>query len=248
MNLVFDMTGSKKERDTHTLRYISLAIGAFIALATLIIALITLKYDDSIIKILLIIQLFVLIMGFLGNSVNRKIKGYLKKRKLDDLAKIHFDKLRKLVLRFEEFTENRMDNIQPVMHGLQGKTEFKQINIAELTNISDWYSSYKRHLNQFDGTKDNLETLANEFKSILDMYDRLYIKAPIEKIRDIGYDKVPKRDKILYNIAREKYVAFITNYKNFAKDANADFSEIEKSHLLGDDGIFKAKFDIPEEL
>lgn len=246
MNLVFDITGSKKDSDTHTLRYISLAIGAYITLVTLTIVLITLNYEDTIIKILLIIQLFVLILGFGVNSVNKRIKGYLKKRKLDDFAKNHSDKFMKLVLRFEEFTENRMDNIPLVMDQLRGQTEFKQINKAELRNIRDWYSHYKTHLNKFDGTKDNLETLANEFKSILDMYDMLYIKAPIENIRDIGYDKVPKQEKILFNKAREKYVDFISNYKNFAKDSNADFSKIEKSYLLDD--IFKADFDIPEEL
>lgn len=219
-------------------------IGVFLALVGLTIILIKEDLDTTFIKFVLIIQLFVLIFGFWGKSFIQKIKGYHKKRKLDKFAMNHFDKLRKLVIRFEYFTENhRMDNIQSVMYELQKNTEFKQISIAELTNISDWYCYYKIHLGKFDGTKNNLVTLANEFKSILDMYNRLYIKAPFEKITDIGYKKVPEPSKKLYNKARENYVAFIAEYKNFAKDANADFSEIEKSHF-----IFETNFDIPDTL
>jgi hypothetical protein len=88
--------------------------------------------------------------------------------------------------------------------------------------------------------------LAKEFESILDMYDTLYIKDPINAIRIIGQDKVSKHYKESYNKARLRYIAFLNDYKNFAKVANEDLKEKEEYYGFLD--VFREHFDFPEEL
>ena len=242
----------KKEDDRG--RISSLAVGAFGALATITIVVITQNYgDDTTIKILLFSMFIVLILGFFGHGMRRIFKNYLKNRKDNKLAKLHFKSFRSLVIRFKEFTENRMDNIQSVMHDIINNTPppnpYHQINVIWPSFFEERYKYYNERLNQFDGTKDSLVSLANEFESILDMYNTLYIKYPVDNIRQIGRDEVPLQFKESYNKARLKYIYFLNSYKNFAKNANEDLVEKKNDDgFLGTHIIFKDYFDFPEEL
>lgn len=247
--------GKSEEERTSARHYTSLAIGAFAALATLTIVIITQKlYNYNIVTGLLIIMLFVLILGFWGKSIYQTLIGYIEKRKNDELARFYFKEFKKLVIRFKEFTENRSDNIQLVMHDIKNKTEFSQINVIWPTFIQERYNYYDERLNEFDGTKDNLVALAKEFENILYMYNELYINDPVKSIRNVGRDKVPLQNKESYNKARLKYIDFLNDYKNFAKIANEDFKEKEETYSLvegyglGGSIVFRDFFDFPEEL
>ncbi len=90
--------------------------------------------------------------------------------------------------------------------------------------------------------------MAKEFESILDMYDMLYIGEPVQKIRSVGSDGITKQYKELYSKARQKYINFRMDYKNFAKDANEDFKKREELWILGGGVIFRDFFDQPDEL
>ncbi|MDW7725999.1 MAG: hypothetical protein SCH70_02625 [Candidatus Methanoperedens sp.] len=235
-------------------RISALAVGTFGALATITIVVITQNYgDDTTIKILLFSMFIVLISGFYGHGMLRIFKNYQKIRKCNKLAKQHFKIFRELVIRFREFTEDRMDNIQSVMHNIINSTPppnpFHQINIIWPSFLQDRYNYYNERLNQFDGTKDSLVSLAKEFENILDMYNKLYINDPVKSIRNIERDKVPLQHKESYNKARIKYIDFLNSYKNFAKNANEDLVDKKNDDgFLGPNIIFKDYFDFPEEL
>lgn len=241
-----------KKGDEHS-RISTLAVGTFGALATLTIVVITQNYgDDTTIKILLFSMFIVLISGFYGHGIRSFFKNYLKNIKHNKLAKIHSKNFKNLVIRFKEFTEDRMDNIQSVMHNIINSTPspnpFHQINIILPSFLQDRYKYFIERLNQFDGTKDSLVSLAEEFENILDMYDKLYIKDPVKSIRNIERDKVPLQHKESYNKARIKYINFLNSYKNFAINANEDLVEKKNDDGFLGGHIFRDYFDIPEEL
>ncbi len=173
------------------------------------------------------------------------------------MAKSNFKGFKELVIRFKEFTEGRNDNIQMVMHYIKntipGQNPFSQINVVQPMFIQTQYGYYVERLNQFNGTKDNLVALAKEFESILDMYDMLYVKEPVQKIRTIvsqsaTREDVPQQYKESYNKARLKYIDFLNTYKNFAKIANKDLKEKEEVFGFGGGILFRDFFDFPEEL
>ena len=242
----------KKEDDRG--RISSLAVGAFGALATITIVVITQNYgDDTTIKILLFSMFIVLISGFYGHGMRRIFKNYLKNRKYNKLAKLHFKDFKNLVIRFKDFTKNYGDNIntiQKVMHDIKNNPSpnpFSQINIIEPTFIQERYKFFNKRLDHFDGTIDSLRALAEEFESILNMYDRLYIKEPIKGIKNVVGSKVPPQYKESYNNARQRYRPFIMDYQKFAKIANENYKKKEDSNF-GEWYIFRDNFDLPEEL
>ena len=238
-------------------RISTLAI-SFGALVTLTIALLSTRNDfpvnyHPVILILLLIMILVLVIGFWGKSMSSAVREFFRTRRYDKLAKSNFEDFRKLVIRFKEFTENRMDNIQLVMHNIINSTPppnpYHQINVIWPRFLEERYKYYNERLNQFDGTKDSLVSLAKEFENILDMYDKLYINDPVNSIRNIGRDEVPLQYKESYNKARLKYIDFLNNYKKFAKIANEDLVEKKNDDgFLGTYIIFRDYFDFPEEL
>lgn len=89
---IFEEVERKNEEDrTKTHQYAPLAIGAFAALATVTIVIITQKLDNFIVTGLLILMLFVLILGFWGKSAYQILKDYAEKRRYDKLAKSYFE-------------------------------------------------------------------------------------------------------------------------------------------------------------
>jgi len=204
--------------------HITLAVLSFIALIGLTITLITYKSDDIIIKFILIILPIILIIGFWGESIYKKIKNNLKQRKLDKLSKVHFISFKKLVLRFEKFVGFYDHNLLFVIKHIKENTnEFSQINITEQRIIENWYQGYKKHLNQFDGTINGLFWLNDVFDNMLFNYELIYINKPIKEMNKIGIDKLQLSDKKSYKIAQEEYFDFIKDCKKFTENANEDF-------------------------
>lgn len=252
---IFEEEKRKKEEERAKSR--NLAIKAFIAFAGLAIVIITQNFFSyNLIKALLFLMLLVLILGFWGNSICQILKNYLEKRRHDQLAKLHFKKFKELVIRFKEFIKNYPDdhmqtNIPTVLNRLKNDSAdlFSKIPVIEPGYIQYWYKYYSERLKQFDGTKNSLMTLAREFEDILVMYDRLYIKDPVNAVRSIGKDKVPEQNKELYSIARLKYINFVDQYENFAKVSNEYFKEKEKSTYSVEAIIFRESFEErPKEL
>ncbi|OGH05523.1 MAG: hypothetical protein A2W22_01860 [Candidatus Levybacteria bacterium RBG_16_35_11] len=260
---IFEKEERKKETErnrAHQLRLATLAVAG--VLATFTVALLGARdYFPptyyTIIFILLVIISLVLIFGLYSSLIIQKVKSYSEKRKHDRLAKSYFEQFKKLVVRFKEFTENRDDNIQSVMHYIKNNTPapnpFSQVNVVQPMFFQERYGYYMERLNQFNGTKDSLVALTKEFESILYMYDMLYIKEPVQKIRSIEGmtiegNNVPKQYKESYGKARQKYIDFIMDYKKFAKDGNDVFKEKEDSGFLGSGIIFRDFFEQPDEL
>ena len=239
----------KEKKPTHISQHISLAIPAFIALVGLIITLVTQNHtNDSMITILLFVIALILILGFFGPFMYHTLRNHINTRRYNKLAKSRFKKFKVIVSRFEVFTENRMDNIQVVISDIIQMNDFSQIDTINSIFIQNYYSYYKKGLNQFGGTKDSLIALAREFENILDMYGAVYIKGPVKSIKNIGCDKVPLQYKNSYDQARVKYINFINDYRNFARDANADFKDEEMSKAFGNGFIIREWFEIPEKL
>lgn len=206
-------------------KHIPIAIAAFMGLITLIIVMLTLKYDDTIIKFLLITLPFILILGFWGESIYKRIKNNLEQRKLDKLSNVHFINFKKRVLNFEDFVEFHHGNLLYVIDNIiKNTTEFSQINITDSRIIVYWYEGYKEHLNQFDGTINGLISLNNEFNNILKTYENIYINQPIKEIKKIGINKLQLSDKKSYKLAQDNYIDFVKDCKKFAQNANEDFN------------------------
>ena len=239
----------KEKEPAQTSQHIPLAIAAGMAIISLTIALVPQNYvDDRGIKILLVIIALILILGFFGPFMYHTLRNHINTRRYNKLAKSHFKKFKVVVSRFEVLTENRMDNIQVVISDIKQMNDFSQIDTINSIFIQNYYSYYKKGLNQFGGTKDSLIALAREFENILDMYDAVYIKGPVKSIKNIGCDKVPLQYKNSYDQARVKYINFINDYRNFARDANADFKDEEMSKAFGNGFIIREWFEIPEKL
>lgn len=224
------------------------SITAFIALIGLTIVIITqLKINDiNIIIILLILMFLVLIYGFWGKSIKRKIKIYREEKRQNKLANIHFEAFKKLVFQFKEFTgDYRADNIQRVMEDLKntsGITEFSQLNVVPSLIIQDSYKYYIKHLDTFNKiTKVSLWALAEQFESILNMYYTLYVEESAKNIKTINYKELPQKYKEQYNNARLKYIRFREDYIKFAMAANKDLKDDNGRGL-------KDYFDYPKEL
>lgn len=255
---IFEREENKKEAERnriHHQRIATLTVAG--VLATLTIALLSARnYFPStyypLIPILLTAIFCVLIFGTYGSLIIQKSKSYSEKKKHNRLAKSNFEQFKKLVIRFKEFTEGRDDNIQYVMHNIKNNipspNPFSQINVIQPWFIEERYNHYMRWLSKFEGTKDSLVALAKEFEGILYMYDALYIKEPVQKIRTIESGSVPKQYKESYSKARQKYIDFIMDYKKFAKDANEDFKEKEEPGVYGSGIYFKDYFEQPDEL
>ncbi len=73
---------------------------------------------------------------------------------------------------------------------------------------------------------------------MLSLYSKFHICKPVEKIREIGSNEVPKDMKEDYNKYKRKYERFVGDYTNFGKKVNKEFSE----------KICKEFVDIPKEL
>lgn len=260
---IFEREEHKKETErnrVHQQRIVTLTIA--VALVGLTILLLNARdyFPPTyypIIFILLTAIFFVLIFGLYGSLFAQKFKYHSEKRKHDILAKSNFEQFKKLVVRFKEFTEGRGDNTQDVMHNIKNSipspNPFSQINVIQPMFIQERYEYYIERLNQFDGTKDSLVALAKEFQSILYMYDMLYIKEPVQKIRNIISESAPKQDvpkqyRESYSKARQKYIDFLMDYKKFAKEVNEDFKEKEESGVYGSGIYLRDYFDQPDEL
>jgi len=201
------------------------------------------KYSNLILTLLVLI-FFVLFSGLYGYSIYQILKNYFEKRGQSKLAKLYFPQFKNLVTRFD-FIEDRDDNIQKVIKDLKGQTEtdsimpFAKIDIPETKLIQDRYKFFLYRLSQFNGTKDDLVMLAEEFESIKDMYFKLYVDTPTEQIiRAEEKAEVAKHHKEYYNNARHKYISYMMDYIKFVKEANDAF----KSR------IFRDYFDRPREL
>ena len=184
----------------------------------------------------------VLISGFYGHRIVQNFKNYLKNRKYNKLAKSHFKIFKELTIRFKKFTEDRYDNIQYIMKSIKNETDLSQINVVQQSFLQQRWKYYEKRVNLSNETKDDLVSLTEEFESILDMYDTLYLKDPLKNIVDLGREKVPSHYKVLYNNVRLKYIAFLMDYKKFAEIANEDL--VEKKDLFR----FQEYFENPEEL
>ena len=239
----------KEKKPVHISQHISLVIQAFIALVGLIIILVTQNYvGDSMIKILLVIIALVLISGFFGDSICYSLNNYIIARRYNKLAKEHFVIFAKIVDKFEYFTEDRIDNIHIVISDIKKVDDFSKINTIHIRSIQNYYMQYKKELNQFAGTKDSLISLARDFESVFSMYDTIYVGSPIEAMKNIGSDKIPSDHIESYEQAREKYVNFINDYRNFAHEANVDLKDGNKSNAFGDGYSIQEYFETPMKL
>lgn len=79
----------------------------------------------------------------------------LKKKRYNKLAKFHFKDFKNLVIQFKEFTENRPDNIQMVMHNIKNSipppNHFSQINVISPKFFQNPYLVGKKNDDGFLG-------------------------------------------------------------------------------------------------
>ncbi len=194
----------------------------------------------------------IVILWLLSHPVSNFIKNKGEIRELNVLARKYFGELKTLLERFDEFISNRNDNIPHVLQDLSrsvttkvvdgpDKREFEKISILRVEPFYDLFINLQKRFEFFNGTKGDFLLLAQEFDTILNIYNRFHICKPVEEIRKIGRKKVPEEIKENYNKYKRKYERFIEDYTNFAKKINNKFG-------FGERNIITAYLEMPKEL
>lgn len=188
---------------------------------------------------LLIAIVSFLIYGFLAHPIYDFIKKRRETRRLNALAKKHFNEFKNFTDIFGELVDpSRGDNIPRALKDLNSSQEFRNISFLSPQDLYNLFNSFKERLKRFDRTKEDFSLLVNEFDSILEMYNKHCIYNPVIEIRRIGRDKVNENIKEDYKKKKGGYELFLRNYMGFGKKLNKEFGE----------KIFREYFEMPEEL
>lgn len=176
------------------------------------------------------------ILWLLSNSISNFIKKKAEVQKQNILAKKYFDEFKNFTDRFDEFMGTRYDVIPYLLQKLANsvtteviggvdKRKYKEIPILPVEPFNNLSINLKMRLQRFNGTKDDFFLLITEFDAMLSLYSKFHICKPVEKIREIGSNEVPKDMKEDYNKYKRKYERFVEDYTNFGKKVNKEFSE-----------------------
>ena len=188
---------------------------------------------------LLIIIVSFLIYGFLAHPIYDFIKKRRETRRLNALAKKHFNEFKNFTDTFGELVDSsRSNNIPQALKALYSSQEFRNISCLSTQDLYNLFNYFEERLKRFDGTKEDFSLLVNEFDSILEIYNKHCIYNPVREIRRIGRNKVNEDIKEDYNKKKGWYELFLRNYMGFGKKLNKEFGE----------RIFREYFEMPGEL
>ncbi|UZE92075.1 MAG: hypothetical protein IB616_05005 [Methanosarcinales archaeon] len=194
----------------------------------------------TLVVLLVTIIIIFIVYGFLAHPISNFIKRKRKVRKHNALARKYFDEFKDFTNRFGEFVEsNRCDNIPYALRDLSSSPEFRNISFLSTQDIHNLFYNFEKRLKRFDGTKEDFSLLANEFDTLMDMYNEFCIRKPVEEIRRIGQDKVNERIKRDYRKHKGTYERFVEDYIGFGKKVNRGF---------GRERIVRTHFETPGEL
>lgn len=188
----------------------------------------------------LLIAIFcLLIYGFLAHPTNF-IKKRIETRRLNTLAKKHFNAFKGFTDRFGELVDStRRDNIPGALKKvLNSSQEFRNISFLSPEDLGNLFNYFKGRLKRFDGTKEDFSLIVKEFGAILDMYNKFCVFKPVNEIRIIGRAKVEADTKENYKKFKGAYERFIGNYTDFGEMLNNEFGE----------KIYTDYFEMPGEL
>lgn len=215
-----------KSKDKKTVPLIS-KIGP---LAGLLAAAITVFSDLPIVLKYIIVVLLALITvvgiyAVFGQPIIKFVKKKAMAKRRRVLTKKYCKKFDRLVDRFGELiNENHCDTIPYVLNDLQNNSKYP--------NILPWPQDFRSAFDVFHDamgklpiTKDNFLILVRWFESIVNLCNKHLICKPVEQIRTIGRDGIPKHVRENYERCKAIYDRFMDDYMDFAKDMNKQFAE-----------------------
>ncbi len=155
------------------------------------------------------------------------IREKLQYRRYNQLARHYYPGFRELTQRFSEFVDSRRsDTLNAQLRDLQGHEEVRgKLKLLPLSIIESFFYIFKKKIEGFDKDFGNLSLLAEEFDNIMRFYNGSYVIEPLQMLRQINIDGIPKEKVGEIELFRENYSAFLRDYVNYAKRANEDFGK-----------------------
>lgn len=232
----------KDEKDKRIV-YTASIIGALVALLIVIITARTVFTPiifNSIVVMLVVLIVIVNVWGILGEAFIMLFKKAVRAKREHFLAKKYFKKFNRFIDRFGElFEPRRSDNIPHVLNILQSeREEFREIS-PSIYDFNGLFIIFTDGIKKLRRNKKNFLLVIRWFESILNVYDKQLVCKPVERIRNLGRDKISEHIKEEYKKNREAYVRFIQDYVDFVKSMNKDF---------GRKVALRDYFDLPKEL
>ena len=236
----------------------SLALGATIALAGLLIAIISAQNATAlfpeilfyVIVIILIILIAILVVyDFLWQRTSRYVDTKLRERKWNSLARKNFDDFRSFVKEFTklgEFTGESKGILLILESLLQEATGRYGILIDTRTKefasvLRNSVLAFKQRLMQLHWKKreinyEFLQCLAKEFEGYISIHKQLYVDFTITMARQIGNETITQSTKSNYSDYKENYNQFIFAYTEFAKKCSKEQIGIFSEYLRKSEG------------
>ena len=148
-------------------------------------------------------------------------------RKHNAMARYFFVDFKKFIDQLDVWlTPGRSDNIQSAIKRLSDLPDFKdKIPQLPVFPLHDLFYFFKERVKRFDGSKEDFSLLIHEFEKILRIYYDTCIKEPVEIIRRIGGEKMPKHVREEYKKYKGDYDHFVRDYIGFGKIVNDQFGE-----------------------
>ncbi|MCG2717327.1 MAG: hypothetical protein L6408_00630 [Nanoarchaeota archaeon] len=148
-------------------------------------------------------------------------------RKHNAMARYFFVDFEKFVEQLDVWLEpRRSNNIPSAINRLADLPDFKdRILQLPVFPLHDLFYFFKERIKRFDGSKEDFSLLIHEFEKILRIYYETCIKEPVEIVRRIGGEKMPKHVREEYKKYKGDYDHFVRDYIGFGKTVNDQFGE-----------------------
>ena len=172
-----------------------------------------------------LVSLVVLVNTFLWPVAKAAVAKKISRRQLNAASREIFSGFEDIVRRFQQFISAQNQETLPAclidLRNQDSAWRARLPAMPQLLFISELFGPFSRRLREWDGTYEQFNDLAQQFLTFLHLYDSTYVWEPLNSIRGLKREDLPENLRNKINLRREDYTAFLRDYMNFAKRANA---------------------------
>jgi len=232
--------------ESKRIMYTASMVGALVTLLIVIIASRTIFPSimfESIVVALMVLIIIVNGYGIFGEQIKASFRNIKKTRNETALSKKYFKRFSKFVDKLEELIEPRQcDNIPHTLSVIQSsESVFGDILFLSVDDFRDLFVVLRNVITELPRNRETFLLFLKWFGGLLNVYNRLCVCRPIERIRNIirqKTGKIPENIKEEYRQNKVAYDKFILEYRDFAKEINKNFGE----------GVAREWFEMPKGL
>ena len=220
----------------------SLSLTVIIALAGLLIAIVSAQSATNLFPELLLYSIVVILMSiivvlflydFLWHRASVFVNTWLRNKRMNRLARECFEDFRSFIERFTnlpEFSGESRGIIQTLESLLKKANSSYGVMID--TRVKEFGTVLRNAINQFKQRLDELHwqkkeinyeflnNLVKEFEGYVLLHKQLYVDFTISVARKIGLENIPQVTKRGYSDYKDDYNQFIFAYTEFAKECS----------------------------